>query len=125
VRRRLELWEFRRFAPETFWAKADKSGGPTACWPWMGKRSRDNYGVAYNGGHVLAHRVAFAIATGLDAGDRFVLHTCDNPPCVNPAHLYAGTALDNARDRDARGRGAWMRRRDQLPPETAAPAGRA
>lgn len=40
----------------------------------------------------------------VDGDGPFVLHTCDNPPCCNPAHLYRGTALDNARDRDTRGR---------------------
>jgi len=53
---------------------------------------------------VLVHRAAYAAARGPIPNGLNVLHHCDNPPCVNPAHLYLGTVADNNRDRDQRGR---------------------
>lgn len=81
--------------------------GPDDCWPWQGSRSRrTGYGgfrVGYRTAR--AHVAAFVIASGsLPAG--IVCHTCDNPPCCNPAHLYDGTDQTNADDRVARGRTA-------------------
>lgn len=90
---------------ERFWAKVDKSGGPDACWPWTGCRNRQGYGATTLGGkRTGAHRVALALVTGPIPEGRFACHKCDNPPCCNPAHLYAGTPLDNARDSSRRGR---------------------
>ena len=53
-----------------------------------------------------AHRLAWEAANGPIPAGLLVLHHCDNPPCCNPAHLYVGTAKDNARDCKARGRRA-------------------
>jgi hypothetical protein len=91
---------------EQFWSKVDKSGGPDACWLWARGRTK-GYGRLRLGGKLWrAHRLAWQCVHGLLADDIKVLHTCDNPPCCNPAHLYAGTQLDNAADRDSKGRGA-------------------
>lgn len=78
----------------------DSSGGPDACWPWMGHRDSEGYG-RYGGQR--AHRIA-ARNAGMDISGKFVCHRCDNPPCCNPAHLFVGTALDNARDMVSKGR---------------------
>ena len=52
-----------------------------------------------------AHRVAWTLLRGVIPHGRWVLHTCDNPPCVNPAHLFLGDRSANMRDRENKGRG--------------------
>lgn len=91
-----------------FWARVDQSGGPDACWLWLGKRIvSGRYGVVFINYHeIRAHRYAFELTHGPIPTGLLVLHSCDNPPCVNPAHLRLGTSLDNARDTAARGRTA-------------------
>lgn len=80
-----------------FWSKVEVRGDDE-CWEWQAHRDRDGYGkFKLLGGMVLAHRVAWLL-THDDPGEKHVLHTCDNPPCVNPRHLYLGTHTDNMRD---------------------------
>ena len=75
------------------------------CLVWTASRNRDGYGHRYWEGRVqLAHRVAWQKANGPIPDGLQVLHRCDNPPCVNPAHLWLGTPKDNAIDRDRKGR---------------------
>lgn len=89
-----------------FWEKVDRSGGPRACWPWLGastdpKRGKNGtYGRCRAWGtQTTAHRVALALHLGRDIRDGlFVLHSCNNPPCCNPAHLREGTHKDNMLD---------------------------
>ena len=96
-------------ARERFWGKVDRSGGPDACWPWMAGKNADGYGQFwYSGTTVGAHVFAFADTEGLVEGE-IVCHSCDNPPCCNPAHLFAGTHGDNARDRDTKQRRTVLR----------------
>lgn len=79
--------------------------GPDDCWEWTARRFRRGYGEFLSNGKVVgAHRYAFAKINGGIPDGFWVLHRCDNPPCVNPAHLYAGTRDDNRRDMMNRGR---------------------
>jgi len=88
-----------------FWTKVDRSGGPDACWPWMAARNRSGYGVfQIEGRQESAPRVAWALTNGPIPDGLWIRHTCDNPPCANPAHLLPGTHLDNMRDRSERDR---------------------
>lgn len=98
-----------RGLPDRFWNKVDKSQGAKGCWSWMAAKTADGYGRFAMGGKARgAHRLAYASAHG-EIGDRMVVrHACDNPACVNPAHLLIGTHADNIRDRDCRGRGRWV-----------------
>lgn len=90
--------------PERFWDKVEKSCG---CWIWKGKKSDSGYGIVYVSAsrRRMAHRVALELSSGEAVPDEIdVLHSCDNPPCVNPAHLFLGTHTDNMRDMVAKGR---------------------
>ncbi len=94
-----------------FWAKVDKDGPiqdhmTTPCWLWAASRTDRGYGRFTKAGPqkiILAHRVAYFLTHG-QWPLPMCLHHCDNPPCVNPSHLYAGTSQDNVHDCQQRGR---------------------
>lgn len=92
--------------PIQFWLRVD-IGGPADCWPWLGRCNPPpaNYGrFTIAGRRVLAHRTEYELAKGpLDVG-LFACHSCDNPPCCNPAHLFPGTHQDNISDMWSKGR---------------------
>ncbi|MBP2301583.1 HNH endonuclease [Azospirillum picis] len=77
-----------------------------ACWEWRGHKSRpDGYGVFRSDGKkCYSHRLSYELFVGSIPDGMFVLHACDNPGCVNPAHLFIGTAADNATDKTLKGR---------------------
>ena len=69
--------------------------------------------VCRNGKQVLAHRWAYEQANGPIPSDKCVCHSCDNPACVNPDHLWLGTHLENMKDRNQKGRARWPRGEEQ------------
>lgn len=96
---------------ERFWNKVRKAG-PDECWQWTGAVNPDGYGFIYAGKayapnvrFIRAHRLSWEMHNGPVPDGLAVLHHCDNPLCVNPAHLYAGTQSQNCHDRAVRRRG--------------------
>jgi hypothetical protein len=95
----------RRPLPVRFWSRVDTTGGLSACWPWTRARNGAGYGlISQQHRNVSAHRLSWELAHGPIPAGLFVCHTCDNPPCCNPMHLWLGTSSDNLRDMYAKGR---------------------
>jgi hypothetical protein len=91
-------------------SRVDRSGGPDACWPYMGTRLPSGYGTHSSGGeHRYAHRVAYEAEHGPIPDGMFICHHCDNPPCCNPAHLFAGSPTENVQDMIAKQRAGFQR----------------
>lgn len=90
-----------------FWSKVSKSSEPDGCWEWTACRDRFGYGVCSKtilNTSTRAHRAIWQILFGEIPEGYVICHKCDNPPCVRPDHLFPGTALDNMRDKVAKGR---------------------
>jgi len=87
-----------------FWEKVDKRG-THECWNWKASKNK-GYGACYirGGGLYPAPRVSYFFNHGNLPDNMFVCHKCDNPPCVNPAHLFLGNHKDNAHDALRKGR---------------------
>jgi hypothetical protein len=86
-----------------FWEKVDKNGA-NGCWNWTAS-DVGGYGQFRLGLRMVqAHRISWELAFGEIPDKLHVLHQCDNPPCVNPAHLFLGTHQDNVDDRQQKGR---------------------
>lgn len=103
-----------RTVAERLYSRVDRDGPVPAhrpdlgaCWVWLG-HTVDGYGrMVVDGVARGAHRIALALHLGRELQDGMdACHHCDYPPCVNPAHLFEGTQLENIADRDAKGRAA-------------------
>lgn len=98
--------------PSRFWAKVKKDGPVPVhlpdlgkCWVWTAGCYPSGYGVfSVNGSPRGAHRVSYELAKGPVPDGLYVLHACDNPKCVNPDHLFAGSQKDNIQDMHNKGR---------------------
>lgn len=93
--------------PERFWKKVNVKGEDD-CWEWTaGRFAISGYGAFWNGHiNVGSHRVSWQLLHGDIPIGMQICHTCDNPPCVNPNHLFLGTAQDNSNDKWKKGRGS-------------------
>lgn len=94
---------------ERFWAKVDRRG-PDECWNWAAGMNPNGYGAVYlvfpeGRKQFGAHRAALIVHNrALPPNGAYVLHSCDNKLCCNPAHLRYGSQRDNIHDAIARGR---------------------
>jgi hypothetical protein len=99
--------------PEILWSKVDKKGDDE-CWNWKGYKNGGKYGRTWiNDRGYYAHRVIYdlvypntiTLSAPKDSDESgFLLHTCDNPSCCNPKHLFVGTHADNMADKVAKNR---------------------
>lgn len=101
----------RRNTADDFWTKVSKEKG---CWIWTKSKDGDGYGLfSFANKTVRATRFLLGTILGVDLRGKEVLHSCDNPSCVNPDHLLVGTTADNAKDREAKGRGVKGRKQSE------------
>ena len=95
---------------ERFWSKVDKSGD---CWEWLAGKNKKGYGQFHISRKQLgAHRVSWELTNSEIPEGLCVLHRCDNPGCVNPDHLFLGTAQDNSDDKISKGRDSRLKGED-------------
>lgn len=110
----MEFFKKRRFRGSTpeerFWKRVDKKHGhgPNGdCWIWLASCNKNGYGqVQFSDLSTSTHRVSYELVHG-PIGNNYVdcvLHSCDNPPCVNPDHLFMGGRKDNVADMVSKGR---------------------
>lgn len=100
-------WLKRRDGIAAIIALVGEPDPKTGCREWQGGRDKDGYGKTMLWGRpISAHRASYLLNIGPIPDGLDVLHRCDNPPCVEPTHLFTGTNMDNIRDRDSKKRQA-------------------
>ena len=101
---------------ERFWSMVLKTDNPNDCWIWVGSilpKPSLPYGrifiqrIGRRNLSDLTHRVSWKLHFGPIPDSMCILHSCDNPKCVNPKHLFLGTRKDNSKDMIKKGRGYW------------------
>ncbi len=112
---------------QLFWQQANVTADINRCWNWQRALNKDGYGkvclkrtypyLQITGWSVTAHRLAYALFYKSDPADLCVLHSCDNPQCINPYHLWLGTVQDNNADKKAKGHyeREWVASRRSFP----------
>lgn len=95
----------RKNTEDNFWNNV-AVGNPNECWEWKSKSGTREYAeTKWHGKYTSCHRKAYELFTKSTIADGYeICHTCDNPPCCNPHHLFAGTRQDNVDDRERKGR---------------------
>lgn len=92
---------------ERYWKRVDRRA-PEECWPWIGTRYPNGYGLFHRGGrdghNVAAHRLSYELTYGPIKEKMKICHRCDNPSCCNPNHLFKGSQGDNISDAISKGR---------------------
>ncbi len=113
---RLKVLNRRTPIEERFWRRVQKTD---TCWLWTGPKLPKGYGRLGSGGDSapvkLAHRYSWELHFGDIPDDREVCHTCDNPSCVKPEHLWLGTHAENQQDMSRKGRSGATRHPERLP----------
>jgi hypothetical protein len=93
--------------PEDVWKKINKKSS-SECWEWMGCKSGDGYGaIQINKRTYSVHRLVYELTYDKIPTGLCVCHTCDNPLCCNPKHLWVGTTQENLKDRDLKNRQSY------------------
>jgi hypothetical protein len=95
------MYQFTTKDKKRFWNKVKLPDyiGTDECWEWQASLWVTGYGkFLLNGHEMLSHRIAYELSIGPIPEGMHVLHHCDNPPCVNPSHLFLGTQVDNMHD---------------------------
>lgn len=110
-KRHAEIMECSEEGRAKFWRSVSKAPHPKGCWIWTGSKDDAGYAlIRLKKRAVIASRLSYFLANGNLDETLHVCHTCDNPPCVNPAHLFLGTLTDNVRDCTSKGRHAGQKK---------------
>jgi hypothetical protein len=97
----------RKNSLNDIWKKVDKTSNSNGCWIYTAAKDNDGYGrFCFDGQNRMAHRIVYQLIYGDIQSNQYICHTCDNPACVNPNHLFLGSPDDNMKDKVAKNRQA-------------------